>query len=106
LALETRERDVPRESKATTTVPPEIERRFVRVGREFYFPDGARAFSDRGRKLTTPSENTEVIRSLIEIARARGWQSLGRRAAAVPEGSRCGREGIRGSEDRSKGGRA
>ena len=54
----------------------EIERRFVRIGREFYFPDGARAFSDRGRRLTTPSENTEVIRSLIEIARARGWQSL------------------------------
>src|SRR6185436_15875696 len=77
LALETRtERDAPRESKAATNVPPEIERRFVRVGREFYFPDGTRAFSDRGRRLTTPSENTEVIRSLIEIARARGWQSL------------------------------
>jgi putative DNA primase/helicase len=57
-------------------VPPEIARRFVRVGREFYFPDGTRAFSDRGRRLTTRSENTEVIRSLIDIARARGWQSL------------------------------
>lgn len=76
LALETRGESKAQFKAETASVPQEIERRFVRVGREFYFPDGARAFSDRGRKLTTPSENTEVIRSLIEIARARGWQSL------------------------------
>src|SRR5688572_21605077 len=50
---------------APNSVPPDIEKRFVRVGREFYFPDGARAFTDRGRRLTTPSENTEVIKSLV-----------------------------------------
>jgi hypothetical protein len=76
LPLEARERDAPPASSTAQGVPHEVERRFVRVGREFYFPDGARAFSDRGRRLTTPSENTEVIRSLIEIARARGWQRL------------------------------
>lgn len=77
LPLETGgEREAPQIPGNARAMPPEIERRFVRVGREFYFPDGARAFSDRGRRLTTPSENTEVIRSLIEIARARGWQSL------------------------------
>lgn len=77
LPLEARGEREARETHGNArTVPPGIERRFVRVGREFYFPDGARAFSDRGRRLTTPSENTEVIRSLIEIARARGWQSL------------------------------
>lgn len=70
------EQEAPQAPGNARSVPPEIERRFVRVGREFYFPDGSRAFSDRGRRLTTPSENTEVIRSLIEIARARGWQSL------------------------------
>ncbi|MGH8239268.1 MAG: LPD7 domain-containing protein, partial [Steroidobacteraceae bacterium] len=63
-------------SKSASAVPPEIEKRFVRVGREFYFPDGARAFTDRGRRLTTPSENTEVIKSLIGIARSRGWQEV------------------------------
>jgi putative DNA primase/helicase len=57
-------------------VPDEVRRRFVQVGHTFYFPDGARAFSDRGRKLTTPSENTEVIRSLITIAQARGWTDI------------------------------
>jgi putative DNA primase/helicase len=57
-------------------VPDEVKRRFVQVGHTFYFPDGARAFSDRGRKLTTPSENTEVIRSLVTIAQARGWTDI------------------------------
>src|SRR4026209_281209 len=43
LALETRaERDAPQELKVATSVPSEMERRFVRVGREFYFPDGTR----------------------------------------------------------------
>jgi putative DNA primase/helicase len=54
-------------------VPEHVRARFVQVGRKFYFPDGARAFTDRGGRLTTPSENTEVIRSLVAIAQARGW---------------------------------
>jgi putative DNA primase/helicase len=57
-------------------MPPDIEQRFVRVGRDYHFPDGTRAFTDRGARLTTPSENTEVIRSLISIAQARGWQQI------------------------------
>lgn len=77
LPLESRaERNAPRGRGGASSVPAEVAARFVRVGREFYFPDGTRAFSDRGRRLTTRSENTELIRSLIEIARARGWQSL------------------------------
>ena len=58
------------------TVPDHVRRRFVQVGRKYYFPDGARAFTDRGRRLTTPSENTEVIRSLVTIAQARGWNEI------------------------------
>jgi putative DNA primase/helicase len=54
-------------------VPEEVRKRFVQVGRKYYFPDGARAFTDRGSRLTTPSENTEVIRSLVTIAQTRGW---------------------------------
>jgi hypothetical protein len=57
-------------------VPEEVRRRFVQVGRSHYFPDGARAFEDRGKRLVTPSENTEVIRSLIAIAQARGWADI------------------------------
>src|ERR1700733_2072604 len=61
---------------ASHPVPDEVRRRFVQVGRKYFFPDGARAFTDRGQRLTTPSENTEVIRSLVTIAHARGWNEI------------------------------
>jgi putative DNA primase/helicase len=57
-------------------VPEEIRRRFVQVGNKYYFADGAQAFTDRGQRLTTPSENTEVIKSLVSIAQARGWSDI------------------------------
>ena len=57
-------------------VPEHIRKRFVQVGRHYHFPDGTRAFTDRGGRLTTPSENTEVIRSLVTIAEARGWSEI------------------------------
>ena len=57
-------------------VPEHIRKRFVQVGRHYHFPDGTRAFTDRGGRLTTPSENTEVIRSLITIAQSRGWNAI------------------------------
>ena len=57
-------------------VPEHVRERFVQVGKHYYFADGARAFTDRGGRLTTPSENTEVIRSLVAIAEARGWSEI------------------------------
>lgn len=57
-------------------VPDEIKQRFVQVGNKYHFPDGARAFTDHGSRLTSPSENSEVIKSLISIARARGWSDV------------------------------
>ena len=57
-------------------VPEHIHRRFVAVGHRYYFPDGAHAFTDRGSRLTTKSENTEVIKSLIAIAETRGWTEI------------------------------
>ncbi|EQD63380.1 hypothetical protein B2A_02375 [mine drainage metagenome] len=48
----------------------------MQVGKHYYFADGARAFTDRGGRLTTPSENTEVIRSLVAIAESRGWSEI------------------------------
>lgn len=61
---------------AAPHVPDEVRKRFVQVGAKYFFPDGARAFTDRGSRLTTPSENTEVIKSLIAIAHARGWNEI------------------------------
>lgn len=58
------------------TVPQSVRDRFTQDGHRFYFPDGAPAFRDHGRRLSTPSENTEVIHSLIQIAQVRGWQHI------------------------------
>lgn len=57
-------------------VPDHVRERFVAVGQVYYFPDGAKAFEDHGRRLSTPSENVEVIASLVAIAEARGWRRL------------------------------
>jgi hypothetical protein len=57
-------------------VPQSVRDRFTQDGHRFYFPDGAPAFRDHGRKLSSSSENTEVIHSLVEIARSRGWQDI------------------------------
>lgn len=58
------------------TVPQSVRDRFVQEGHRFYFPDGAAAFKDLGRRLTTASENTQVVHSLIEIAHSRGWTEV------------------------------
>lgn len=58
------------------TVPQSVRDRFVQDGHRFYFPDGAPAFKDRGRRLSTASENTQVVHSLVEIARSRGWSEV------------------------------
>lgn len=58
------------------SVPESVKKRFVQVRNKYYFADGARAFTDRGNRLTTPSENTEVVRSLIAIAKAREWSEV------------------------------
>jgi len=60
----------------TRSVPEDVRGRFVRMGRYYYFPGGNIAFEDRGKKVVTRSENTEVVRSLVEIAQARGWQDI------------------------------
>lgn len=60
----------------SAAIPQAVRDRFIQDGRRYYFPDGALAFKDFGQRLTTPSENTEVVHSLIEIAEARGWNEI------------------------------
>jgi hypothetical protein len=73
----------PDSSKAPTSpndgahvVPVSVTRRFLKVGTEYYFPDKSPAFSDRGNQLATRGAHPEVVRSLVEIAQARGWTSI------------------------------
>lgn len=65
-----------RSERDPNAVPEEIKQRFVQVGNKYHFPDGARAFTDHGNRLTSPSENSEVVKSLISIAQARGWSDI------------------------------
>jgi hypothetical protein len=67
---------LPRADADPWTVPQSVRDRFVQDGHRFYFPDGNPAFRDLGRRLTTPSENTQVIHSLIQIAHSRGWTEV------------------------------
>jgi|SRR5579872_5183901 len=62
--------------ETSRAVPEQVRQRFVQVKNKYYFEDGTRAFTDRGSRLTTRSENTEVIRSLIVIGQSRGWNEV------------------------------
>jgi len=52
-------------------VPDTVRERFIQIGNNFYFPDGAEAFTDHGDRVTTRSENAIVIQSMVAIAQAR-----------------------------------
>jgi hypothetical protein len=57
-------------------VPSDIKLKFTQSGRRYHFKDGALAFTDRGNRITSPSENTEVIKTVIAIAKERGWTEI------------------------------
>ncbi len=57
-------------------VPESVARRFLKVEREYYFQDRRPAFSDRGNKLATRGTDPDVVLSLIEIAKAREWDTI------------------------------
>ena len=42
-------------------VPEHVRKKFVQVGKHYYFADGARAFTDRGGRLTTPRDRKSVV---------------------------------------------
>jgi hypothetical protein len=78
VAPQSRSQTAPGEERSNTAsapraMPEHIGTRYARVGDEYHFPDGNLAFQDRGTRLTTKLENTEVVRDLIAIAQARGW---------------------------------
>jgi hypothetical protein len=63
-------------ARDTTSVPESVRERFLSVKEKFYFPNGDPAFRDLGTKLTTKSENAEIVRSLVAIANVRGWEAI------------------------------
>ncbi len=57
-------------------IPDHVKDRFVQVENKFYFPDKTAAFDDKGQRLATKSENQQVISSMVDIAKARGWEKI------------------------------
>ena len=42
-------------------IPEDVRKRFTQVGNQFFFPDGTRAFTDRGSRIISRSENSGYI---------------------------------------------
>jgi hypothetical protein len=60
----------------SSRVPDSVHERFIQIGNNFYFPDGAEAFSRAENRLTTRSENAIVIQSMVAIARAESEKGM------------------------------
>ena len=57
-------------------LPDRILDRYYRIGAKYYLDNGELAFTHHAEKLTTPSENSEIVRDLVEIAQHNGIQDL------------------------------
>jgi len=60
----------------TSSVPDSVRDRFLQIKEKWYFENGDLAFQDMGTKLSTKSENQEIVRSFVAIAKARGWEEI------------------------------
>jgi hypothetical protein len=73
-------RGAPKESEpAKEFVPPEhLRKRFLQVDDKYYFrhEDNKLAFRDHGNRIATPHDDAVVALSMIQLAEAKGWQSV------------------------------
>ena len=61
-----------KEAPRQLRVPDSVQERFIQIGNKFHFPDGTEAFTQDSNRLTTRSENSVVIQSMVAIARENG----------------------------------
>ena len=61
-----------KEAPRQLRVPDSVQERFIQIGNKFHFPDGTEAFTHDSNRLTTRSENSVVIQSMVAIARENG----------------------------------
>jgi len=68
----------PADEKTKLLVPAEVEKNFVKVGRDFHFKDSPEklAFKDKGNALSTRNDGGTVSQSMIAIAKDRGWSEI------------------------------
>jgi hypothetical protein len=61
----------------STAIPEAVAKRFLKVDNDYFFPsEKTPAFIDRDTKLATRGENRIVINSMVEVAKARGWNHI------------------------------
>lgn len=58
--------------------PDALRKRYLQAENKFYFRDDENklAFEDKGRRLATEHNDPEVAKAMIELAEAKGWNSL------------------------------
>lgn len=65
----------PAQRCADKAIPNSVAVKFLRKGHQYYFSDMTLAFVDEGKRLRAQTENRAVMKDLVAIARARGWQA-------------------------------
>jgi Large polyvalent protein-associated domain 7 len=63
-------------SDRASPVPQRIVAKYLVKHDKYYFDDQTVAFVDRGSRLSVQTQNTAVIKDLIEIAKSRDWQRI------------------------------
>lgn len=57
-------------------MPDSVAKNFLKVEDRYYFKDQSIAFVDNGELLRARAEHKEVVKALVEIAEARGWDEI------------------------------
>ena len=70
--------DRPEDTKKEFVTPEAIQKKYLQAGNKYHLRDAenALAFEDKGQRIATEHENPEIIKSMIELASAKGWQSI------------------------------
>jgi putative DNA primase/helicase len=66
------------DTEAEFMTPASIRKRFLQAEDKFYYreDDNKLAFEDKGQRLATAHNDPDVIRSMVELAEAKGWTSI------------------------------
>lgn len=64
------------DTDTSNTIPERVRSKFMQVENKFYFPDETPAFTDLQTKIQAKTMHREVVKALVDIAEARGWNGL------------------------------
>jgi conjugative element/phage-associated large polyvalent protein len=80
--VEVGQRNAPRrnvqEERAEFVAPDAVRKRFIQADNRYYFrhEDNKLAFEDHGHKMATAHDDPVVALSMVQMAEAKGWQSI------------------------------